>query len=251
MRTSSLNEKLIPTIVSLGIFVAAWYIGALVINNEILFPGPATTLQRLFVLVGRGRIFGPLAQTVLKALAGLGLSLIVAVILGFLMGVSKSLFKIFAPIVTIIQSIPIVSWLALAIFWWGVGFRSPMYIVFLTLFPILTINIAEGVRNVDSKLVEMARVFHFTRSQVVKDIYFASAIPFLLSAMRVGIGIMWKSVAVAEFMVGTTGLGRGIADAKASVDTQAVFAYTILLVLLGIISEKVLDILSKRVGRLT
>ncbi len=250
MKASSLSDRVIPIAVSLGIFTMAWQLGAMAIANDILFPGPLTTIQRLFVLVGRGRVFGPLLQTVLKAIAGLGLALLVAVVLGFAMGVSKILFKVFGPMVTIIQSIPIVSWLALAIFWWGVGFRSPMYIVFLTLFPILTINIAEGVRNVDSKLVEMARVFQFTRSQVVKDIYFASAIPFLLSAMRVGIGIMWKSVAVAEFMVGTTGLGRGIADAKFAVDTPSVFAYTILLVVLGIISERVLDVLTKRVGRL-
>ncbi|HNS35857.1 MAG TPA: ABC transporter permease subunit, partial [Mesotoga sp.] len=140
-------------------------------------------------------------------------------------------------------------WLALAIFWWGVGFSSPVYIVLLTLFPIFTINIAEGVRNVDKKLVEMAKVYRLSRKVVLRKIYLSSAFPFIVSSMRVGVGIMWKSVAVAEFMVGASGIGRAMSDAKYSINTTRVFAYTLILVILGILTEKLLDLLIGRSAR--
>jgi NitT/TauT family transport system permease protein len=117
------------------------------------------------------------------------------------------------------------------------------------LFPIFTINIAEGVRNVDKKLVEMAKIYKIPKNTVFGKIYLASAFPFIVSSMRVGVGIMWKSVAVAEFMVGTSGIGRAISDSKYSINIERVFAYTLILIILGILTEKLLDLLVRRGSR--
>ncbi|ACR80222.1 MULTISPECIES: ABC transporter permease [Kosmotoga] len=239
----------------LGLFAAIliilgiWELAYLAVGNSLLLPGPITTFKRLGELCTNLEFYLTVFTTFSKAVLGLALALIAGVLAGFSMGLSRTIYTLFRPLVIVMQSVPIVSWLALAVLWWGIGFRSPVYIVFLTLFPIITLNIVEGVRNVDVKLVEMAKVFSVSKSRIFKDIYFGSTLPFIASSLRISVGVMWKSVAVAEFMVGTTGIGRKIFDAKSYLETTDVFAYTLVLVILGILSEKMLDQFAKRTFR--
>jgi len=224
-----------------------WEIGYLMVGNSLLLPGPVETIAELIKLINTGALWAPLLSTVLKAMFGMMLALLLSLSTGFLLGISSFLYILFRPLILVLQAVPIVSWLALAILWWGVGFQSPMYIVFLTLYPIMTLNIIQGVRSVDVKLIEMARVFSLKRRTIFKDIYLGSILPFVFSSLKISSGIMWKSVAVAEFMVGVTGIGRKIADAKYFLDTKNVFAYTIVLVFLGLASEIIFNAVSKKV----
>lgn len=243
---SSSKRKCLAPIFSVGFLILIWFVASQLVSSSLLLPGPGETARELARIISSARGWSNIAETCLKAFIGLFLALGFALVAGFLMGLLDALYDLLRPVVVILQSIPIVSWLALAIFWWGVGFTSPVNIVFLTLFPIFTINIAEGVRNVDKKLVEMARIYRLPRDVVFRKIYLSSAFPFIVSSMRVGIGIMWKSVAVAEFMVGTSGIGRAISDAKYSINIERVFAYTLILIVLGILTEKLLDLIVRR-----
>ena len=246
---SSSKKKVISPLLSIGILILVWFVAAEIVSSNLLLPGPAETFEGLWKIVTSIDGWETILETCAKAFTGLFIALGMALVSGFVMGLVEIVYELLKPVVTVLQSIPIVSWLALAIFWWGVGFRSPVYIVFLTLFPIFTINIAEGVRNVDKKLVEMAKIYRLPGRVVLTKIYFSSAFPFIVSSMRVGIGIMWKSVAVAEFMVGTSGIGRVIADSKYSINIVRVFAYTLVLVVLGIVTEKALDFMIRKGNR--
>lgn len=246
---SSFSRKVLVPTASVLLLIAVWFVASRVVGSDLLLPGPVQTFQGLVRILSSASGWAAIAETSAKAFIGLFLALGFALVTGFAMGLLAGLYDLLGPLIVILQSIPIVSWLALAIFWWGVGFASPVYIVFLTLFPILTINVAEGVRNVDKKLVEMARIYRLPRKVVLSKIYLSSAFPFIVSSMRVGTGIMWKSVAVAEFMVGTSGIGRAIADSKYSIDITRVFAFTLVLVLLGISTEKALDFLIRKGDR--
>ncbi|MCD6545034.1 MAG: ABC transporter permease [Thermotogae bacterium] len=218
------------------IFVA-WQIVSIWINSQLLLPSPIDTFKRLSQLIISGRIFPPLLNTLLKAMIGFFMALIAGFFIGFLMGLNKVFYELLRPLISVVQSVPIISWLALAMLWWGVGDKGPIVIVFLTLFPIVTLNVYEGVLNIDKKLVEMAKIYKVKRSRIFRDIYLGSVFPFVVSAISVSTGLLWKSVAVAEFMAGSRGIGVEIAWAKSKLETVDVFAYTVLLVLLGIASE--------------
>jgi len=246
---SSSRKRTLAPIVSVGFLLLGWFIASIIVSSDLLLPGPLETMEEFLRIVSSRKGWSDIAETCAKAFLGLFIALGLGLAVGFVMGLIDVLYELIKPIVVILQSIPIVSWLALAIFWWGVGFSSPVYIVFLTLFPIFTINIAEGVRNVDKKLVEMAKIYKIPRNTVFGKIYLASAFPFIVSSMRAGIGIMWKSVAVAEFMVGASGIGRAMSDAKYSINIERVFAYTLVLVVLGILTERLLDMIIKRGSR--
>ncbi|MDI3472365.1 MAG: NitT/TauT family transport system permease protein [Thermotogaceae bacterium] len=232
----------------LGILIALilWEIATLMVNSELLLPSPFKTIVRLIQLITTGELFSPLLSTFLKAFAGFALAIFFGFIVGFVMGLNQLFYELLRPLISIVQSVPIVSWLALAILWWGIGNKGPVVIVFITLFPVIALNVYEGVLNIDKKLVEMAKVYKVRKIKIFRDIYLGSLLPFIVSAVSVSSGLLWKSVVVAEFMAGSKGIGVEISWAKSKLETVDVFAYTLLLVFLGILSEVLLRSIEKR-----
>jgi len=232
----------------LGILIALilWEIATLMVNSELLLPSPFKTIVRLIQLITTGELFSPLLSTFLKAFAGFALAIFFGFIVGFVMGLNQLFYELLRPLISIVQSVPIVSWLALAILWWGIGNKGPVVIVFITLFPVIALNVYEGVLNIDKKLVEMAKVYKVRKIKIFRDIYLGSLLPFSVSAVSVSSSLLWKSVVVAEFMAGSKGIGVEISWAKSKLETVDVFAYTLLLVFLGILSEVLLRSIEKR-----
>ncbi|WP_372236606.1 ABC transporter permease [Thermosipho melanesiensis] len=163
------------------------------------------------------------------------------------MGICKKCFELLRPTFTIIQSVPIISWLALVMFVWGIGLTGPIIISTLSLIPNVTFSVAQGVRNTDKKLLEMAKTYNVPKGKIIKDIYFGSIIPFLLSALEVISGNLWKVVIVSEYLAGKEGIGVQISWARQYVDTPKVYALTIIAVILGISTERLIKIITKRV----
>ncbi|WP_245530507.1 ABC transporter permease [Pseudothermotoga thermarum] len=175
-----------------------------------------------------------LFNTFAKAILSLSLALLVGTLLGFLMGIFNWFNLMFKPLAMVLRSVPIVSWLSTVLFLWGIGWRSVVFIVFMTLLPQIMFNVAEGVRTIDVKLVEMAKVYNVPKRKVFKTIYMGSLVPFLVSAINVSIGTMWKSAIVAEYLLGGTGLGVRIQEAKFFINTPRVFALTLSAVFVGL-----------------
>ncbi len=216
-------------------FVLIWFlVSNLLIRSPLIFPGPYVVLKEIWSLARTGELFVSLLGTFAKAILGLLLSLLVGTFLGFLMGVFKWFNLLFKPFAMILRSVPIVSWLSTVLFLWGVGWRSVLFIVFVTLLPGIMFNVAEGVRSVDVKLVEMSKVYKVAKRKVFRTIYIGSLLPFLISAINVSIGTMWKSAIVAEYLLGGTGLGTRIQEAKFFINTPRVFALTLSAVMVGL-----------------
>ncbi|WP_257617327.1 ABC transporter permease [Thermosipho melanesiensis] len=186
-------------------------------------------------------------NTLIKGIFVLFFTLTLGSIFGFIMGICKKCFELLRPTFTIIQSVPIISWLALVMFVWGIGLTGPIIISTLSLIPNVTFSVAQGVRNTDKKLLEMAKTYNVPKGKIIKDIYFGSIIPFLLSALEVISGNLWKVVIVSEYLAGKEGIGVQISWARQYVDTPKVYALTIIAVILGISTERLIKIITKRV----
>ncbi len=222
-------------LLGLVVVLTAWFaISNFLIRSPFIFPGPDLVLKEMWKLAKTGELFTSLFNTFLKAILGLSLSLLVGVFLGFLMGIFNWFNLMFKPFAMVLRSVPIVSWLSTVLFLWGIGWRSVLFIVFVTLLPQIMFNVAEGVRSVDVKLVEMAKIYRVSKRKIFKSIYLGSLLPFLVSAINVSIGTMWKSAIVAEYLLGGTGLGVRIQEAKFFINTPRVFALTLSAVVVGL-----------------
>lgn len=225
---------------------ALWFIVARFVSSDLIFPDPEKVLIHTYRLLLDGRLISSIGLTFLRAFLGMGLSLIVGTVFGFLMGLSDKIYVLLQPFNMVIRSVPIVSWLSTVILAWGIGWRGVVFIVFVSLLPVVTFNICEGVRVVDKKLLEMAKIYSVPTLKILKEIYFGSVWPFLVSSVKLSIGTMWKVAIVAEYLIGETGLGVQIMRAKFYVNTVEVFSYTLGAVVFGLILEGLFSILWER-----
>jgi len=225
------------------IFLTLWQLLALFFGWSIILPSPREVLPTMVHLLLQPDTGIALAQTAWKVLLSLTMVLLIGIVLGLLLGLVNPLYEMMRPIIMVIQAVPVISWLTLVIFAWGIGWRGPVFITFLALLPMALLTTVSGVRNLDQKLLEMARVYKVSGTSILKDIYIGSLLPFVAAIIDVSIGQAWKVILVTEYLCGNSGLGVKILSARYAVDSNGVYAYTLLAVILGIITERLVKLI--------
>ena len=156
---------------------------------------------------------------------------------------------VFSPILHMIRATPVISFIILALVWIRTDY-VPVFISFLMVVPILYAAVQTGLRSVDRELLEMARVFQMKRRKVMESIYLPAILPVVLSQGTVGLGFAWKSGIAAEVIcLPLLSIGRQLKNAKATIDTPAVFAWTATIILLSLLLEWLLHRLAHRFER--
>ncbi len=241
--------KLERTLLGIILFLAIWQVLAICLDANTIVPGLGAIFSELTGLVCKKTFLVAVVSTLVKVIAGLLLTLLIGLPLGFLLGINNKLFDMFRPVIMVIQAVPVISWLTLVIFAWGIGFRGPIFITFLSLFPIALLTTVSGVRNLDKNLLEMATLYRVPRWQVIRDIYLGSLLPFIVAILDVTLGQAWKVILVSEYLCGNSGLGVLILAARYEVNPAKVWALTFLAVLLGLITERLVKLLFRKVAK--
>lgn len=218
-------------------FLVVWHVISLFYTNLIL-PGPFITVETLFNLLRDSTFWTQFLNTFFKSLTGLFVSLGLGIPLGFLAGLNKKFDDFIRPTVMFFQGAPIVSYIAISMLWFGIGFYTPVFVAFVVIFPTIVFNISNGIRSTDKNLIEMAKLYKIPNNLIRKYIYFPSIIPFIVSTLKIISGTLWRAIVVGEFLAGAYGIGYSLSLSKATLKTEEVFAYTIFLIIVGIIFEK-------------
>jgi NitT/TauT family transport system permease protein len=238
------------SLVGIIVFILLWQLLAVILDKSIIVPTPGETFGLFFrLLLSPATLLAGL-QTAWKVLMALGLVLLLGLPLGLIIGLFEPLYDMSRPIIMVIQAVPVISWLSLVLFTWGRNWQGPVLIAFLSILPIAILTTVSGVRNLDKKLLEMARLYQVPARKIMHDIYFGSLLPFIIAIIDVSLGQAWKVILVAEYLCGDSGLGLKIFDARSFVDTPSVYAYTLLAVLLGIITERLIKMGTGRLSKL-
>jgi NitT/TauT family transport system permease protein len=119
--------------------------------------------------------------------------------------------------------------------------RVVIFIVFLMVMPIIWANLVEGIRKTDRQLLEMARLFKMNRWRRIRLIYLPSISPFLISAVSTSLGLGWKAGIAAEVLsTPDLSLGKSLYESKIYLETQDLFAYTAVIIILSMVLEKLI-----------
>ena len=228
------------TFLFLGIvlFIILWHAAAVWLNKSLILPAPLEVFKTLTVLLVKPSTLSAAFHTLWKVLLALFLVLVLGISTGLLLGIVKPLREMFRPIIMVIQAVPVVSWLSIVIFSWGISWQGPVFITVISLIPTAVLTTVSGVRNLDENLLEMSRVYQVSRYKVIRFIYQGALFPFVAAIVDVCIGQAWKVILVSEFLVGNQGLGVQISWARQFFNVTEVFAYTLCAVLMGLITEK-------------
>lgn len=227
--------------------LAAWWVGAQRLP-EFVLPGPVAVGQRLVVLFTDWDFLYHTLASALRVIASVFISLLIGGALALLhRGVPALDWVIRGGIQPFLNSFPSIGWAILAAIWFPPGHLSIIFVQVAILIPFCLINIAEGLRQIDREVTEMAMSFTRNRRRIMTGVTLPLMMPYIMGALRISYGIGWKISLVAELLGSTSGLGFLMLRAQGSADMTTVMAASLAIVLLFIAGEKlVLDPLARR-----
>lgn len=225
-----------------------WDAAATFINKPLILPSPQTAAVNLFWLMGSAEFWRHLAATLNRGLVAFGLSLAIAVAVGITAGRFKSIEAIIRPVIIFLRSTPSMSFILLALIWFR-GERAPLFVITLVVLPLLIQNVIEGVRSIDSELLEMVTLYRVKKSRLLLKFYLPSILPFLAAGVSNGLGLTWKvSIAAEVLAYPAWGIGTQMDTARVYLQTEKVFAWTIAVIGIGLLFDYLADNLLRKLN---
>ena len=243
--------KLISVSASLLFWILVWWAAALKAGSEFLLPSPISTAKALGALITNTDFLLIVLISLLRILSGILIAIAlgssVAIITAKLM-VADSLLS---PLMSVIKATPIASFIILALLWIDRN-TLPIFITVLIVLPIVWSNVSAGIRAVDKNLLDVAKIYRFSLGKRITKIYVPSVVPYFLAACRASLGMAWKAGIAAEVLcTPTMAIGTQIYFSKTYFETPDLFAWTLTIIILSIIIEKLLMFsLTRLLGRL-
>jgi len=223
-----------------------WQLLSVIIGTELLFVSPLQVVKRLSSLVVEDGFVSIVSFTFKRIALGFFGGLVAGVVLALIAGRFKFAETMLWPYMITIKSVPVASFVVVALIWFKAANLSSL-ISFLMVLPIIYTNLLDGIKSVDKKMLEMADVFKMPFSRRMKFIWLPSVKPFLISACRISLGLAWKSGVAAELIGYPKGsVGEALYYSKLYLDTVDLFAWTVVIVLLSVMFEKLVVFILKR-----
>lgn len=220
------------------VFFILWQATALLVGNSLFLPGLGETFEALTRILGSTESYLFLLLSALRLLIGLASAFILGSLLGLLCGMKKNVAVFLMPLSSLLKTVPVVSFIMLAILWLGSS-GVPIFITFLMTMPIFWSAAEESVLKADRLLIEMMRVFKLSFRKKMKAFYLPWAREYLRLALRQSVGLGWKAAVAAEVISFTPfSIGRKIQESKTFLETADLFAWTFLLLLMSFMLER-------------
>src|SRR6056297_2177886 len=233
------KESFYYTLFSTLLIIGVWKIISLN-YNPIILPAPEKAFYTIYEMMLTDSFWISLGYSFFRIITGYLLAMVIGTIIGIIMGLNQKADKLLRPVVSMLQTVPNISWILLAIIWFGLNSKIVIFTIFISLMPIFVINSAEGIRGTDINLIEIGEVYKLSTLDKLLKIYFPAAKPYIISASIITIERAWKIGAMAELLSLETGIGSGLYWARNNLETEGIFAWTIVLILLGYTSSKLL-----------
>jgi len=230
-------------LVSLGVlafWLGVWALCAALVGRELLLPSPCQVLRRFLALAATGAFWLTVGTSILRVLTGILCALLLGVLAAILTESSPVCKALLSPLMALVKSTPVASFIILALIWLGRGVL-PAFISALMVLPVVWANVSAGIAARDPLLLEMAQVFGFSRTRVLRDITLPTVLPFFRSALSSALGLGWKAGIAAEVLtVPQPSIGKMIFESKLYLETTDLFAWTLAVVLLSLLIERLL-----------
>ncbi|MER9950900.1 ABC transporter permease subunit [Mesorhizobium sp. M0047] len=213
--------------VTILVVLAVWALSArLQLVSPVFLPSPVAVWNRFIVVARDGFVDATLLQHVVASLgrvfAALVAAIVVGVPVGLAIGISAIGRGIFDPLLEFLRPIPPLAYLPLVIIWFGIGEPSKILVIAIAMLAPVALSTASGVRGVSQERINAARSLGATRGQVVRHVILPSALPAILTGLRIALGAGWSTLVAAELVAATRGLGFMIQSAAQFLVTDVV-----------------------------
>jgi ABC-type nitrate/sulfonate/bicarbonate transport system, permease component len=215
-------------------------------TNPILFATPVLTAAAFVDLIQSGMMLKVFPQSMADLFTGFALAAVVGITIGALIGRSATLEAILDPYINFAMATPLIAVVPLLVVWFGYGFTARVTVVFtLAVFKII-VNTAAGMHTTPRVLREMARTYHLSEVQVVRDVMLLNAVPSIFAGLRLGLSSALIGMIIGELEMAVTGLGGMIYDYGNQLRMAYVLAGVCTASIVGVIALGILAVAQSR-----
>ncbi len=240
-------RKIIDRVIAIIVPLAIWQFASDRLIAKKWISSPIDIAERIWTMLMDGTLQVHTWETFKEALLGLLLGIALGLVIGILLGLWRRLSDALDPIIMGFYSLPRVSLAPLFIIWVGIGLVAKVALVASMVVFVVLFNVREGVRNIDRDIVDAFRSMNASRGALMRYVIIPSLIPWLLTAIRIGIGMALVGAVVGELIGSSKGLGWYVSFASGTYDmTGAMTALTVLMIL-AMVFNGVLVLLERRV----
>lgn len=229
--------------------VIVWQLLAMKIGMDMLLASPVEVAERFTTIWKEPEFYSAVIFSFVRISSGFLIAFAAGIILGVLAGRIKAVEYILFPYVTVIKTVPIASFIILCLLWLSFS-QLTVLIAFLIAFPAIYANVLQGVKSTDKKMLELAEIYHLPWKRRLLYIYMPSVKPYLVSACSVAVGMTWKAGVAAEIIGLVDGsVGEMMYQAKIYFQNADLLCWTIIIIVISVVSEKIFVFLLKSVFR--
>lgn len=234
------REGKISALPALLFWTAVWWLAAEQFGNPLLLPAPWQVLKCLWELAGTAGFWQTVALSIGRILLGVVTAAALGAALAALTAASRLAQVLIAPAMTAMQATPVASFTILVLIWLDRDW-VPVFICGMMVLPVVFSGVSTGIRTVDVQLLEMAQVYQLPRMRILRRIYLPSLLPFFRAACTSALGLGWKAGIAAEVLtVPRTSIGRMIAESKSYLLTEELFAWTLTVIVLSLLLQRIM-----------
>jgi NitT/TauT family transport system permease protein len=218
---------------SVMLMLVVWQLLSLYYKSDFILPGPWQTIVKVGKLICSLDFLAVAGTTILRGLMGFAIAAVLGIGLGIWAGLSDNFRAFLMPWLVVFRSTPVIAIALLALIWFSPD-SVPVFIGLLTMFPLVCMNVMDGMKSVDPSLVEMAEFYKVGRRRIIREVYVPAIAPFIYSGISSAIGIGWRAIIVGEVLSQPKyGIGTRMQTAQTFLNVDALIAWTMIAILLS------------------
>jgi len=210
-----------------------------------LLPPPSQIVATLSALLDQG-LGQHIAASGLRVTAGFAIGAALAIALGLIVGLNRTIEALVDPCFQALRAIPSLAWVPLLLLWFGIDETPKITLIAIGAFFPVYFGLVSGIANVDRKLVELGEMYGLGALALARRIVLPAALPSLFTGLRNGLSLAWMFLVAAELIAATRGIGYLLTDGRETSRPDVVLAAIVLLAVLGKLSDGVLKWLEQR-----
>lgn len=243
-------RKFINTVIGLSLLLALWE-GVILSGRyeRFLLPSPLDAFGAMSELVASGTLLTHVTVSLYRFFSGYLAAVVLAIILGLILGWFGKIWGIIDPIVQVIRPISPIAWSPFIVLWFGIGDRPAIVIIFIAAFFPVLLSTISAVSKVDQTYLKVAKNFGIRQPQILTKIVFPAVFPFIASGLHIALGTAWVFLVAGEMVGAQSGLGYLIIDARNTLRSDMLLAAIIFIGIIGLLLDKAIKLLELWIGK--
>ena len=225
-------------LLSFFLFIAGWQLLALAASAPLILPGPLVVLSRLASLCGTADFYRHIGATMGRVFVSFAITFTTGSVLGLVCGRFNGMRRLLSVLLTAVRSVPVVSFILIALFWLGSS-AVPVFVAVVMTLPVMMTAVCTGFASAPRTLLDAAALYRLTRGQLFRRVTIPCLLPFVRDGSLSSFGMIWKVVAAGEVLaLPKRGTGQLLYTAQVHLESADLLAVTFAIVLLSFSFER-------------